>query len=142
MALKPKAKSFELEILSEAEIAQDKVKSVQPRDEARAPHATVMSKRWHAGVDIEALPAMTKAEEVVFDMLRARGTYLVVIKKGRKYVGGGGQVGLDQHDIPLKTSIIEGFIKKGWLERSVRDDVVGYFVTSHMVYAWRKLKGI
>lgn len=143
MALKPKAKSFELDILSEAEVAMERIKpALEPRVEGvKATWVSPMSK-WHAGVDIEALPAMTDEECVLFDSLRQRGTYVVVIKKGRKYYLEDASGGVDPNSKPLKTRLVNDLIGKGWLAKSVRDDYAGYFVTSHMVFGWRKRIGV
>lgn len=143
MSLKRKPKSFELDILSEAEAAALRTKDVEPREDSpRPPESTVMSKKWHAGVDMETLPAMTDEENELFDKLRQRGTYVVVIKKSKKYYleSMGGGVGPDSE--PLKTRLVEDLIKKDWLHRSVKEGCVAFFATSHMVFGWRKRIGI
>jgi hypothetical protein len=140
MALKPKKKSLEIDIFSEAEVAQDRM-AVEPRDETRGPPLSPLGK-WHAGVDMEKLPAMSDEECELFDKLRQRGTYVVVIRRGKKYYLDGEQVGVDPIGKQLKTKLVEGLIKKDWLHASVSQDREAYFVTSHMVFAWRKRLGI
>jgi hypothetical protein len=164
VAIKPKPKSFELDILSEAEVAMSRIEDAKkPIEEViqeiiddNAPERgkvilptaqgtswlSVMNPMWHAGVDIEELPAMSDEECVLFDSLRQRGTYVVVIKKGRKYYLEDASGGVDPTSKSLKTKLVEELIKKGWLAKSVRDDYVGYFVTSHMVFGWRKRIGV
>lgn len=136
MAIKPKKKSYEIDIFTEAEAAMDRAKDVEERPETeRGPWASPLSK-WHAGVDMEKLPAMTDAEEVLFNKLRQRGTYVVVIKKGRKYY-----LDVDPEE-QINTKMVEALIKKDWLHASVSQGRQAYFVTAHMVYGWRKRIGI
>jgi hypothetical protein len=143
VALKPKAKSFELDILSEPEMAIERSKDSKPREEKpRGPWLSPMGKEMHAGVDMRGLDAMNDEELELFDALRQRGTYVVVIKKGKKYYLESRDGDVDPLAKALKTKLIEDLIKKGWLARSVRGDYVAYFVTSHMVYGWRKRVGI
>lgn len=142
MALKAKPKSFELDILSEAEVAQERGKGVKQRPEAdRPPPASPLSKH-HANIDMEKLPAMSDEEAELFDKLRVRGSYVAVIKKGKKYYLESRSGDVDPRAKSLKTSLVEGLIKKDWLHRSVKEGFVAFFVTSHMVYGWRKRIGI
>lgn len=144
MALKPKAKSFELDILSEPEMAIERGKtSRKPREEKpRGPWLSPMGKEMHAGVEMKDLDAMNDEELVLFDALQQRGTYVVVIKKDKKYYLESRDGGVDSRQGSLKPRFIQGLIKKGWLAKSVRGDYEAYFVTSHMVYGWRKRVGI
>lgn len=145
MALKPKAKSFELDILSEPEMAIERGKNAEKpqfRESVRATWMSPMGKEMHAGVEIKDLDAMNDEELELFDALRQRGTYVVVIKKDKKYYLESKDGGVDHKKGSLKPKFIQGLIKKGWLAKSVRGDYEAYFVTSHMVYGWRKRVGI
>lgn len=155
MALKAKPKSFELDILSEAEMAMERIAQAKPIEEVvqqiiddsapelgKAYIPTSPMSKWHANIDMNKLPAMTDEEAELFDKLRVRGSYVVVIKKGKKYYLESRSGDVDPRAKPLKTSLVEGLIKKDWLHRSVKEGFVAFFITSHMVYGWRKRIGI
>lgn len=145
MAIKPKPKSYELQIFTEAEAAINRMEPVeevlQHLIDDNAPErgkllpASPMSSKWHAGVDMEKLPAMTDAEEAIFNAMRKKGSYVLVFKRGAKYYLGLGRT-------PLDTKLVAGMIKKGWLAKSAYNKKEAYFVTSHMIYGWRKRIGL
>jgi hypothetical protein len=134
VALKPKAKSFELDILSEAETAQDRI-DIEPRDNERPPRATVLRGRWLAGIDLDKLPKMSKEEEDLFNRLRIKGSYGLVHERGGNYYIGLGRKALNK-------TMVKRLIKRGWLAKSAYNKGVAYFVTSLLVYAWCERIGL